>query len=145
MQQTKYCAGFAFGPDDTVVLIQKTKPKWQAGKFNGIGGKIEPNESPAEAQVREFEEETGVKITNWKLFATVIYPEATVYFHKTTIDLRELNNLHSVTEELVKPFWIYSLPLNLISNLRWLIPLALDSRNENYTISVNDWENPIGD
>lgn len=44
----------------TVVLIRKTKPKWQVGKLNGVGGKIEDGESEIASMVREFHEETGV-------------------------------------------------------------------------------------
>ena len=38
----KYVVGFAFNKEKTkVLLIKKTKPDWQAGQLNGIGGKIE--------------------------------------------------------------------------------------------------------
>lgn len=51
-----------------VVLIEKTKPEWQKGKYNFVGGKIEEGESPVECMVREFFEETGVQtqISDWK-------------------------------------------------------------------------------
>jgi len=39
---TAYCLGFAFYRSRRkVVLIRKTKPDWQRGKLNGVGGKIE--------------------------------------------------------------------------------------------------------
>ena len=38
-----------------VVLTHKNRPAWQAGKLNGVGGKIELLESPVAAMVREFE------------------------------------------------------------------------------------------
>jgi 8-oxo-dGTP diphosphatase len=46
-----------------VVVIRKNRPAWQAGRINFPGGKIEPNESPLEAAVREMAEETGVALT----------------------------------------------------------------------------------
>lgn len=56
-----YVLGFAFNtPMDYVVLIQKNKPAWQKGCFNGVGGKVEPGEMPSDAMAREFEEETGI-------------------------------------------------------------------------------------
>lgn len=57
----EYVLGFMFTEDGKgVVLIQKKKPAWQHGRWNGIGGKIEERETPEKAIVREFEEETGV-------------------------------------------------------------------------------------
>lgn len=41
----------------SVVLLRKTHPDWQAGLLNGVGGKIEPGESPIAAMVREYREE----------------------------------------------------------------------------------------
>lgn len=58
----RYVLGFAFTPDNRVALIQKRKPAWQAGRWNGIGGKIEGAETPVLAMSREFQEETGVYI-----------------------------------------------------------------------------------
>lgn len=42
------------------MLIEKTKPDWQNGLVNGLGGSIEDGESIHEAMVREFKEECGV-------------------------------------------------------------------------------------
>ena len=39
-----------------VFLQLKNRPKWQEGKFNFPGGKVEPNEVPIECVVREFKE-----------------------------------------------------------------------------------------
>lgn len=39
-----------------------------AGKWNGLGGKLEPGETPEECARREIEEESGLQVTalNWK-------------------------------------------------------------------------------
>jgi 8-oxo-dGTP diphosphatase len=68
----KYVVGFAFSEDaQQVVLIRKNRPAWMAGKLNGIGGHIESGESPLQAMVREFAEETGVStaLGGWREFA----------------------------------------------------------------------------
>ncbi len=58
-----YVAGFYFSEcGERVALIRKLKPEWQRGWLNGIGGKVEPGESPLSAMVREFEEEAGARI-----------------------------------------------------------------------------------
>ena len=41
----KYTLGFIFTPAlDKVLLVHKISPEWQAGKINGVGGKIEEGE-----------------------------------------------------------------------------------------------------
>lgn len=58
---TSYVLGFAFSEDDrSVLLILKNRPAFQAGKWNGVGGKIEASETAHQAMVREFREETGL-------------------------------------------------------------------------------------
>lgn len=74
----QYVLGFAFSRDHKdIVLISKIKPQWQAGKLNGVGGKVEPNEKRFYAMIREFKEETGVdtNITQWQLFAKMIFTD----------------------------------------------------------------------
>lgn len=59
----RYCLGFVFAADGSrVLLIEKRRPAWQAGLMNGIGGKVEPNETPQEAMVRECQEEAGLNV-----------------------------------------------------------------------------------
>lgn len=85
----EYVCGFMFDRDmERVVLIRKSKPQWQAGKLNGVGGKVEIKETvkavpgltsgfhiyetPPEAMAREFLEETGYRTRpqDWRLFRT---------------------------------------------------------------------------
>ena len=63
----KYVTGFLFSKDAShVVLIKKINPQWQNGLFNGVGGKIETNETSIAAMVREFFEETAKKHVSHK-------------------------------------------------------------------------------
>ncbi len=72
-----YVLGFAFSKDKNhVVLIEKQRPDWQKGCFNGVGGKIEPEDgNPFDAMTREFFEETGVatSVVDWSQFAEMIF------------------------------------------------------------------------
>ena len=47
-----------------LLMIHKTtdKDSWHTGKWNGLGGKCELDESPLEAARREFQEEAGVDL-----------------------------------------------------------------------------------
>jgi 8-oxo-dGTP diphosphatase len=129
-----YVVGFAFRPRLTgmeVVLIRKTKPAWQAGKLNGVGGKIEAGELATEAMAREFEEETGVVLNDWVSFTEMRCKDCVVYCFAAWLPNKATP--HTTTEEGVEVGrWTsdgkFSLP-----NLDWLIPmakLALEERHE---------------
>lgn len=126
---TSYVVGFAFSlGSHKVALIRKERPEWQKGKLNGIGGHIEPGESPSQAMTREFEEETGVKIPlrNWNLFVHMLFPSAEIYFFKTLVPLLIFeNNIHTTTDEHIIKIDHRELgQAGVIPNLRWLVPLA---------------------
>lgn len=143
----EYTAGLLFN-GDKVALILKQEPEWQRGKLNGIGGKcgfgegIDPNESPEDCIIREFEEEAGPKITNWRKFCIMKGTDWTVHWFMTRGNY-SLKKGHypasSATGEFERILWIPidDLPYwNIMSNLRWLIPLALDK--DNVTAEISD-------
>ncbi len=126
----KICAtlGFVFTPDfQQVLLIRKRRPNWQAGKINGVGGKTEPGESPRACISREMQEESGLvispelwqKITvlRWDVWEVEVF--ASVYVGKQT-------DVVTLTDEEVTWFPATALPAEVMSNLRWLIPLSVD-------------------
>lgn len=126
---TKYVVGFMFDPKGYgVLLIQKKKPKWQAGKLNGIGGKIEEGETSLKAMQREFKEETGVEQKYWRYVVTMYGEDWSVDVYTCTD-----NNVHyskQTTDEI--PIYIGLDELDkypLISNLYWLIPLCRDKND----------------
>lgn len=130
----EYVCGFLFfdsvigeevGKIKKVLLIEKTKPVWQAQNFNGIGGKVEPDEKPYDAMVREFHEEAGLRIMNWKHFCIIESDHYRVHFYKSFIDV--IQPWESKTEEKVASFYVHDLPANLVRSLNILIPLAQQS------------------
>lgn len=124
-----YVCGFAFNTFNCVALIAKSKPEWQKGRLNGVGGKIEGNESPQEAMVREFDEETGIYTDHnkWTEFCTMKGPIWCVHFmvYNTVIDAYNTHILPN-KEEPVHWYDTRLLPSNVLYNLRWLIPLCQD-------------------
>ena len=54
-----------------VLLLKRKKDPWQ-NKWNGVGGKIEANEPPLAASIREVEEETGIVLTEKQIKFTGI-------------------------------------------------------------------------
>jgi 8-oxo-dGTP pyrophosphatase MutT (NUDIX family) len=126
-----YVVGFLFSPDrKNVVLIKKNRPDWQKDQFNGIGGHVEEYETAWEAMGREFNEETGVFFDRWECFhvgKSIDDPSVTVSFFKAFDKVYE--RVCSMEDEAVEIVSVDSLKsINLIYNLNWLIPLALDDQ-----------------
>lgn len=132
----RYVVGFAFDNYHDVLLIEKTKPKWQAGLLNGVGGKIEDSDiSDVDAMVREFQEETTLwtEASNWNYVVTMRSDdwEVLVYsmFDKENI-YRTLDGSNTDTDETIRVM-NYRYVLNnedCISNLGWLVGLCFDQQ-----------------
>lgn len=123
----QYVGGMMFTSDRSrVVMVLKSKPEWQAGMFNVIGGKIEKGEEPIDAMVREFREETGIETTidEWEYFTKLIGPWGAVSFFRSFSD----KALTAKTMEQEEVFLLdtLNLPKNRIFNTSWLVPMAAD-------------------
>lgn len=124
----RYVAGFMIDEHDNVVLVRKTKPAWQAGRLNGIGGKIEGGEEPLAAMIREWKEETGDSQAYWRQFARIILPDAEVFFFKATVEtLPEFPPSNDSGEPIEVHFYENAVRrMDMIQNLKWLLPLAFE-------------------
>lgn len=111
--------------DKKVLLILKDRPAWQAGKYNGIGGKVEVGEKHYDAMVRECYEECGLKITNWKEYCVMKGEGFRIQFFKAYQD--SISQWQQKTSEALAAFSINKLPPNLINSNRYLIPMALEN------------------
>lgn len=122
----QYVCGFLFGDRGRVALIRKAKPSWQKDRLNGIGGKIEPEETMWQAMSREFKEETDYFTTEaqWTLKLHLCGRDWKVYFLAAKID--QTVDLKSDGEEPCGWYDISNLPPETMPNLRWIIPLCLD-------------------
>lgn len=129
-----FVMGFAFNPSENVVLlIEKNRPKWQAGYLNGIGGKIETkDQSPAHAMNREWKEEVGCSIaaSQWERFLTFNCPGGTIYCFKHRIivvkDFWQWIGKENDVGEIITAVSVDSIAQQkMMNNLLWIIPLAL--------------------
>ncbi|MBC8174966.1 MAG: 8-oxo-dGTP diphosphatase [Candidatus Marinimicrobia bacterium] len=62
--------------DNKTLMIHRVKKEndMHMGKWNGLGGKIIPGETPEECVIREVEEESGLKIKNPNLKGFITFP-----------------------------------------------------------------------
>ena len=135
----EYVLGFAFeavrsrhtGEPEApyiVYLIEKNKPEWQKGHLNGIGGKVEKDETPHQAMVREFREEAGLHVASvrWKYRGDMYFPNG-AKVHLFTSLLREDERPFTAEVEIVRPIRLVDLKsMKTIPNLKWIIPMLLD-------------------
>lgn len=144
---TDYVVGFAFcdefrryrpdGPDRHVLLIQKTRPEWQAGCLNGLGGHVEDNEPPAATMRREFREEAGADFTAWEPFATMGGAGFFITFFRIWLDFETAFRVpgeHRTDEGRVgwHPTRLLR-ELRTVPNVQFLVPLA-EYRHDRYDI-----------
>lgn len=89
-----YVVIMLFNKECSKVLLVKRNKKPYKNCWNGIGGKIEENETPIDAAKRECMEETDILLPNPKLLVTYIYPESNIINSNT-----KLNVIYDFIEE----------------------------------------------
>lgn len=123
MDTKRYVAGFLFRDNrKEVALILKNRPEFQAGKLNGIGGKIEEKEGSDAAMEREFREETGATVKDWIFFCEINWHGGFVHFFTSEAPAE----ITTTTDEEV--FWMEVDKLqntSTVDNLKWLVPMAI--------------------
>ncbi len=107
-----------------VVLMHKTRPAWQAGRVNALGGKLLAGESAADAARREVREEAGVDVAEWEEF--LVWDDPVYRLHAVRAFDDAAWRARTAEDQLVFLADADALPGNVIDNLRWLVPLALD-------------------
>lgn len=137
----RYCLGFAFDEKmETVVLIEKAKPDWQKGLLNGVGGKLEENESPIQAMVREFKEETDCTTfsNQWSEVITMYtnyggHPDKEdweVYVFTARLYDYDMLDVRTTTEERVVKMKLSDITIYYwIDNIPWLLEMCKNVLN----------------
>jgi 8-oxo-dGTP diphosphatase len=108
-----------------VVLMRRTRPAWQAGRVNALGGKLLPDESPRDAARREVREEAGVDVADWEEF--LVWDDPVYRLHVVRAFDDAALRARTAEDQEVFLAEVQALPPELIDNLRWLVPLALDA------------------
>lgn len=121
-----YVLGFVFNRlMNKVLLVKKKRPEWQAGRWNGIGGKVEADEAPLFSMEREGHEETGHYL-NFEHCITFICLDGTVFVYKSNSGVDGIP-FKQVEDEELRVWSLNDLPSNVDSDLRWIIPVCLST------------------
>jgi len=164
----EYSIGFMFTNSMKQVLLIKKEhgPECVVGRWNGIGGHIVPGkihvaeqddvfgksncncgcqeaETPLQCQIREFEEETGIKTAenDWYKFTELRGEDFVVHCFWGRSN-RAVFNAKTVTDEKVEivntnntgDLNIFNIPL--APNLAWWIPFLRDTSTHNHLCVV---------
>lgn len=150
--------------DDQILLAMK-KRGFGEGKYNGVGGKIENNETPDEAMIRETKEEISVTPTKYEQVGIIEFDEYYkgnkqnlvfyLYFvyewEGTPLETEEMNpkwfNINDIPYSQMFPDDKYWLPLILEGKKirayfefdeNWnLLTKKIDDLNKNLTIVID--------
>jgi len=117
---TFYVLGFCFYRDE-VLLIEKTRPAFMRGLWNGVGGHLHEQETPLKAMIREFKEETGVLIEDWVEIGVLAGPGYTIFLYQTTQESKPL--VQQMTDEKLQWFKWAFLPSALVNHVNTLVTL----------------------
>ena len=105
--------------------MRRTRPAWQAGRVNGLGGRIAPGESAASSARREVREECGVDVAVWR--EVLVWEDAEYVMHVLSAVSDVAREARTLEDQEIFLADVNALPHNVIDNLRWLVPLALDA------------------
>lgn len=130
----EFCCGFMFDLSNKFVVLIKRREsrKYKPGCWNGVGGKVEDGETPLQAMRREFKEEAGLDIKDWRKFCELRakdpgFPNGfgSIHMFYTEQDYNTLLKTTSCTDETVRVISIESLrDIPRMPNLNWLVAMA---------------------
>lgn len=137
----KICTLLFLLRDDEILLAMK-KRGFGAGHWNGVGGKIEPDETIEGAAIRECQEEIGVTPTDLEKVAThdFIFPEGTENIKAHTFITKSWEGRPTETEEMApKWFKLTDIPYTEMwdDDIVWL-PLVLQGKKLQTNFTFDD-------
>lgn len=119
MEHKQYVMGLIIDTTDRVLLIKKKRPSHQVGKWNGLGGKVEDNETITAAMSRETKEESNLDIpeNSWTLMYSGSQPSGSLFVFITYINPELMDSAKQMTDEIISVFPINDLPMNCMEDI----------------------------
>ena len=104
--------------DDCYLMMHRVKKEKDINKdkWVGVGGHFEDGESPEECLLREVKEETGLRLTSFRLrgivtFSTDVYPTEYMFLYTADGYAGEMTECNEGNLEWVKKTAVYDLPI----------------------------------
>lgn len=119
---------------DELLMLNREKNPWM-GRWNGVGGKIEANETSKECAVREIYEETQIRITENELFygGNLIWYEDGKMTGGLDLFLVELPKNYSATTPLATREGILA-----FKKINWLLDTGNQGMPDNVPFVLNE-------
>jgi 8-oxo-dGTP diphosphatase len=114
-QGLKRAAVFCVLTSGDYYLLLKRYKEPHKGKYVPVGGKIDEFEAPKDAVVREVYEETGIEITEPKLFGTLVETSPIDYNWISYIYTKEIDMVPNMTSDEGILEWIHVSALESIN------------------------------
>ncbi|ODV80854.1 uncharacterized protein CANTADRAFT_47164 [Suhomyces tanzawaensis NRRL Y-17324] len=119
-KRLKYTLGVIHCPEtNQILLLNRQKKPWM-GRWNGVGGKLDHNETPHQCIVRETEEETGLSLPQYKSRGVVLW----------TVD-----NEDNLVGEAVGGMYIFTAEVTPEQVANYPTPIIFDKEG------ILDWKN----
>lgn len=127
---------------DNQILLAMKKRGFGVGKWNGVGGKVEPGETPLQAIIRECQEEVGVTPINPKLVGSILFlaSDDLSFGHDARIYVADSWEGEPTETEEMRPQWfsLDKIPYQSMwsDDIYW-IPTMLEGKLFEATITLN--------
>lgn len=109
---------YIFNEQRVLLLYRNKKPQdHHEGKYNGLGGKVEPGESFENCLLREVKEESGLVLQNYRWHGSIMFPLFTkdtdwlVYLYSSTAYNGQIEESPEGELEWVELDRLFDLPL----------------------------------
>lgn len=120
---------------DNKILLACKKRGFGLGKYNGVGGKLEPGESVEEGMLRETFEEIGIVPTEYNLRGVIAFDE--YYKGEPVLEVTHIfvaSNYEGQPHETdeMKPFWfdLDKVPYDkMFPDDRFWLPLIIEGKS----------------
>lgn len=144
-----YVVGFLLcgeGAATRVLLIRKNRPAWQNGLLNGVGGHIEAGETPAAAMQREFAEEAGLAVEDWRNIVHLRGDGFQLWAFAARTDAVTFAAARSMTDEPIESITLGEIPhrADMVGNLPMLIAIANDRSGIATPVLIDEEPVPAG-
>jgi len=125
--RTRFVLGFAYNSSGSRVLLINQLRGIATGSLNGIGGRVRPRETYAQAMHRHFAKQAGVIVASgWTPFAILEADERRVQVYRADLNEQLWHAAHTEGDEALHRCSVASLPERAWPDLMFLVPLGLN-------------------